>query len=113
MKKSPFVFITVSVLFSLNSCNQISAYIMAKPEKTTIAIWKEDNYKVQIERAIGWSGPHYYQCNVKTKKLGGLYWKTIINKSFSREQYDSCVLLLPYRTDQLKIDVCTKKTEKL
>lgn len=113
MNKLILILITSIAFTTLNSCNLIAVCIMAKQEKTTVVTWKDKNYKVRIQRAIGWSGPHYYQCRVKTKKMGGLYWKTIIRESFSREQYDSCVIILPSRTDNLKIDVCTKKMEKL
>ncbi len=101
-------FLGIGTLF--NSCSYVIVFLMVKGEKTTVDEWKTGKYKTRIQRRVGWSGPHYYHCRVKVKKLGGLYYRTVFTKSFSREKYAICLIKYPFRKDTIAVDVCKKNT---
>jgi hypothetical protein len=111
LKKLKTLLVIGFAISFLNSCMYVKVFIMAKEDKKTLSTWQNDQYKVRIQTRIGWAGPRYYHCRVKAKKLGGLYYKTIVNRSFSRESYENCLLNYAYKSDTLAIDVCTKKIE--
>ncbi len=105
--KVAFLLIAITVF---NSCRYVVAFAMAKEEKTTIIKWKDDKYKVRIQVRRGWSGPHYYHCRIMEKKLGGLFYSTIISETFSRETYGGCVINYPIHSDTISVDICNKTT---
>lgn len=107
-----YMFVLIS-LATFSGCRLVGALVMSREEKTTVAIWKDDNYKVRIQKRRGWAGPHYYHCKVKERKLGGLYYQTVVRETFSREKYSTCIINYPIRLDTLSIDICNKRTTKL
>lgn len=99
----------VVVLLTCNSCLYVSAWIMARDERTTIDTFKSGKYKARIQRRIGWAGPGYFHCRIKEKKLGGLYYHKIVSETFSWKDYKNCVIRYPvHRKDTLVINVCQK-----
>jgi hypothetical protein len=112
MKIILHILFIVFIFNAFCSCNIISALTMSREEKTTVAEWKNDKYSVNIQRRQGWSGPHYYYCKVKVKKLGELFYKKLISISFSRELYCTCIIRHPLDKDTLIIDFCNKLIKK-
>ncbi len=83
---------------------------MSIDQKTTYAKWESEKYKTRIQRRIGWAGPHYFQCRIKVKQLGGLYYRTVIKETFSRENYATCIITYPFHKDSVVVDLCHKTT---
>jgi len=104
-----FLFLLIT-LTSFGACRVVGALAMAREEKTTVDTWETDNFKVRIQKRQGWAGPYYYHCRVKEKKTSGLYYKTIVSATFSRETYSTCIINYPLHQDTLSVDICNKKT---
>ena len=96
------------LLTALQSCNLPVYIAFSHTNKKTVNNWKDKKYKVRIQDRQGWSGPHYYHCRVKEKKLGGLYYKKIISETFSREEYSNCKADFLIRKDTMTVDFCNK-----
>ncbi len=103
-----FLFFAI-ILTGQTGCIFVGALAMTKEEKTTVDAWEDTNFKIRIQRRRGWSGPHYYHCRIRSKKLGGLYYKTIVSETFSREMYSTCLISFPLRRDTLELDICSKR----
>lgn len=110
LKKSAITIFLFGLIIVFNHCMYVGALVMSIDQKTKIDEWKSKKYKTRIQRRLGWAGPPYYQCRVKIKKLGGIYYKTIIKKTFSREKYVTCIIKYPFRKDTIAVDICKKNT---
>ncbi len=109
-KRFVIIIFFLAILTSFNSCLYVSVLIMAREQKTTFGKWESGKYKTRIQRRIGWAGSHYYHCRVKVKRLGGLYYRTVVAKTFSREKYAACLIKYPFQKDTIAVNVCQKTT---
>ncbi len=109
-KRFVIIIFFLAILTSFNSCLYVSVLIMAREQKTTFGKWESGKYKTRIQRRIGWAGSHYYHCRVKVKRLGGLYYRTVVAKTFSREKYAACLIKYPFHNDTIAVDVCRRNT---
>lgn len=92
-------------------CMYVGAFIMSREEKRTIAKWKSGNYKTRIQRRAGWAGPYCYYCRIKEKKLGGLYYRKIVNEQISAYRSTCCVAFPLYgKRDSIIINLCKDTT---
>ncbi|MES2762420.1 MAG: hypothetical protein V4677_09435 [Bacteroidota bacterium] len=110
LKRLAIIIFLFGILTAFNSCSYLAVFIMAKEKKTTVDKWESGKYKTRIQKRIGWSSTHFYHCRVQVKRLGGLYYRTVVVKIFSRENYASCLIKCPFRNDTLAVDVCKKTT---
>jgi hypothetical protein len=85
----------------------------SKQEKETLNSWKGNGYKTKIQNREGVSGSYYYHCRIKEKRMGGLYYRTILRSSFQKEDYENCLVKFPVNEGALLVDVCKKATTKM
>jgi hypothetical protein len=99
------------VMLFFSRCMYVGAFIMSMEEKRTIAKWKSGNYKTRIQRRAGWAGPYCYYCRIKEKKLGGLYYRTIVNEQIVKGYRMNCIIeFAVHKTDSIAVDICNEKT---
>lgn len=110
LKRFVIIIFLLGILTAFNSCLYVGALIMSIDQKTTVGEWKSEKYKTHIQKRLGWAGPPYYRCRVKIKTLGGIYYRTIIKETFSREAFVTCIIKYPFRKDTIAVDVCKKVT---
>ena len=86
--KSKFIILSCFVVMLLFSrCLYVGALLMSVETRKTIDKWKSGKYKTRIQERAGWVGPYCYYCRVKEKRLGGLYYRKIVNRQTSDGYY--------------------------
>ncbi len=99
-----------AVLF-FSRCIYVGALMMSVETRTTTGKWKTGNYKTRIQKRAGWAGPYCYYCRVKEKRLGGLYYRKIVNDPFSKGVYSGCTIKFSlHKTDTIAVNVCQQNT---
>jgi hypothetical protein len=100
-----------AALMFCNSCIYVGALLMSVETKETTDKWRSGKYKTRIQRRAGWAGPYCYYCRVKEKKLGGLYYRKIVNEQIVNGYRMNCILKFTvHKTDTIAVNLCIKET---